>query len=151
MAANDLRMCGIISEDVDQIWPQIEDILQTAVEYSDGKYRISDIYHALIERDMQLWIIVDDKNHIYSAIVTQVVTYPRKKVMFVMLVAGVKFNEWSALITNLTDFAKAHGCETIEGYGREGWEVKLKRIGFAKIHTVYSLSLWGNDHAKDMD
>lgn len=148
---NELRLCGIMADKVNEIWPKIEKMLTEAVKYSDGKFRIEDIFQLLLSRDMQLWTVVDNKENILSSIVTQVVNFPRKNVMFIMFIAGIRFNDWASLVSHLIQFAKAHNCETIEGYGRDGWETKSKHLGFTKVHTIYSLSLWGREYEKNMD
>ena len=132
-----LRLCGMPSATIDYVWDMVEPLLIPAVGYSDGKYAIKDIYDQLKEKNMQLWVIADNEDIIHAAIVTQIVEYPNKKVMFIVLVGGVKFDTWSHVLPHFVAFAEDHQCESIEAYGRTGWETKLKHLGFKKILTVY--------------
>lgn len=100
---------------------------------------------------MQLWIVQDQYEEIIAAIVTQIISFPRKKVLFLLFIAGVRYDEWTFVLSDLIEFAKANQCQSIEGYGRPGWERKAKPLGFKKVHTVYSLNLWGQEHEKNMD
>ena len=138
-----LRLFGVPSEFVEEIWDFIKDLLLYALKYSDNKYTIDDILHHILQRNMQLWVIEDNDHAIHAAIVTQIVQYPNKKVMFILLVAGVKFDDWSHVLHNFILFAKDHQCDAIQGYGRAGWERRLAPLGFKKIHTVFSYPISG--------
>jgi hypothetical protein len=143
---NDLRLCGIPARHIDYIWDLILHMISDAVEYSYGKYTVQDIYNALCERDMQLWVIVDNDDIPHAIIVTQIIYYPSKKVMLFVLAAGVKFDNWTHLLPQFIAFAKDHQCTAMEFYGRTGWEKKIEPLGFKKIHTVFSLNINGEYH-----
>lgn len=138
---DDLLLFGISPDDIPKCWNKVERPIQNALKYSDGKYNILDIECLLKTHEMQLWVIIDKSGIMKAVIVTQVVSYPQKKVMFFVLIHGVKFGDWKHFIDDFTSFAKSHGCSSIEGYGRPGWEKKISDIGFSKIHTVYSLPI----------
>ena len=135
------RLCGIPSSNVQYLWESVKYQLHAALEYADDKFTLENIYEYLKEKSMQLWLVVSGHSTIHASIVTQIVEYANKKVMFIVLVGGVKFDEWSHVIETFTAFAQSHDCQTIEGYGRAGWEPKLKQLGFKKVHTVYSLPI----------
>jgi len=141
MTDNKLQLNGIPSVDVMRVWEDIQYLLKSALEYADHKYTIFDVQYALMSRDMQLWLVMTDDDVIQSMIITQIVQYPNKKVMFFVFAAGVKSNEWIHFIDHFKDFAAEHQCHAIEVLGRAGWEKKFKSLGFTKVHTVYSLPL----------
>lgn len=138
---NDLMLFGINPKDIYKCWAKVERPIKSALKYGDGKYKSSDIECFLKTHEMQLWVIIDKKGTMKAVIVTQIVSYPQKKVMFFILIHGVKFGDWKHFIDDFTAFAKSHGCTAIEGYGRPGWERKISDIGFTKVHTVYSLPI----------
>lgn len=137
----DLVLFGIDPKEITKCWPRIKDGLENALKYSDGKYSIFDIECALVSHEMQLWIASDVYSKIHAIFVTQIINYGSKKVMLFVLIQGVKFDEWKHFISDFKKFAKSHDCQTIEGYGRAGWEPKIVSMGFKKVHTVYSLPI----------
>lgn len=138
---NELSLFGINPKDIHRCWAKVERPIQNALKYGDGKYSLSDIEVALKLHEMQLWVVIDKLGGMKAVIITQIVCYPNKKVMFFLLIQGVKFGDWKHFIADFTTFAKSHGCTSIEGYGRPGWEKKITDIGFNKVHTVYSLPI----------
>jgi uncharacterized protein (DUF2126 family) len=138
---NGIRMYGVLSESVDQVWSEVKPLLEEAIKRSaDGKYEADDIYTAVKARDMQLWVAFDDKG-LCAIEITQIVKYPRKKVLMLFFTAGRQAENWLHLIDELGLFAKEHGCTAIEGYGRPGWEKLSAPLGFKKIHTIFKLPL----------
>jgi len=59
-----------------------EQLLLNALEYSDGTHSLEDVAMALDKDEMQFW----PGNN--TAIVTEIVNYPRKKIIHVFLAAG---------------------------------------------------------------
>jgi len=68
--------------------------------------------------------------------VTQIVTYPQKKVFFVFL-AGGKLEQLYEMEDDMTDWAREQGCSEIELNGRLGWMKVLKN----KNWNVQSVTL----------
>ena len=58
-----------------------------------------------------------------------------------MFLSGFQFDKWKHLISTLEKFAKHNSCKSIDFFGREGWEKKVKEMGFKKIHTVFSMPI----------
>lgn len=135
----EVRMYGVMSTHIDVIWEDVFEYLEKAILHSDGKYKIEDIYTSLKERDMQLWVAFDNDG-VCAICVTQLIKYPQKKVMYMLFIAGREAINWLHLTDDLAQFARDHGCESIEGYGRPGWE-KILPEGFKKIHTIYRMDL----------
>jgi len=136
-----LSLCGILSTQVNDVWQFIKENIASALNYADDKYSVDDILGFIRDKKMQLWVVIDQDFAIHASIVTQIVNYPRKKVMLIVIVAGVKLNEWEHIIRNLVQYAKSHDCHSIEAFGRSGWEKKVKHLGFTKIHTYYKLPI----------
>lgn len=133
-------MYGVLSHSIDKVWPEVSVLLAPAVLYSDGKYEVEDVYKSLTERDMQLWVAFKNKG-LCATCVTQIINYPRKKVMFLLFIAGIQSINWLHLADDLAQFAREHGCQSVEGYGRPGWEKLGVPFGFKKIHTIFRLDL----------
>jgi hypothetical protein len=133
-----IEMTGVYSEFVDSIWTQIVPLLEKAMAYADGKYSVDDVYRALREKDMQLWIAYLDKKIVAFAI-TQILIYPQTKRLCVTFMGGEKMSNWLHYLKPITDWAKSNGCEAIEGYSRPGVAKAIKNktpFDFEVIHTV---------------
>lgn len=107
--------------------PWIED----ALEYAGGTHLFEDIVAAVIEGRMQLW--AGEK----GCAVTEVIQYPRKKVIHVFLAGGdmsqiIDFEE-SAL-----EFGRMNGCTTMTLAGRKGWTKVLDKHGWKESFVVMS-------------
>lgn len=65
----------------------------------------------------------------HAAATTQIVTFPRAKVLFVRL-AGGDLSELIEMEKEFCRFARANGCTKIGGAGRGGWARVCKRMGY---------------------
>lgn len=136
-----LTLFPVPSSRMSEVWPLAKNLIRDALEYADNKFALEDIFFHLRHMDMQLWLVIDELDAIKGAIVTQIIQYPNKKVLLIMLISGVKFDDWSHFLSDFIAFAKDHNCQSLEGYGRAGWEKKIKHLGFKKIHTIFSLPI----------
>ena len=105
--------------------------LQAALDRAGGEYDLDDIWDMVARRDAQLW-----HNEAFSG-VTQVVIYPRKKVVLVHLAGG----DLDALLEaagpggDLEKFAKIVGADGIEIQGRRGWVRAMADIGYREQYV----------------
>jgi hypothetical protein len=119
---NDVRFYGVLSSSIDDVWKDVKPYLEPAIAYANGKYSIDDIYEAIRDRDMQLWVVFDNKG-LCSALVTYIGIFPRRKILFISYVGGRDVHSWLPLvIENFKAFAKEKDCEQIEALCRPGWE-----------------------------
>jgi len=102
-----------------KIWPKVHDILKSAVDQNDGFVMI-DVYYAILNGTMQLWIATDN-DKIKGVGVTQLVTYPQKLTCLLLFTAGIDFDHWRHLLTDMERWATLQGCKDLEFYGRRGW------------------------------
>jgi phage pi2 protein 07 len=137
----EVRLYGVLSHCIDQVWEHVAPQLEKAISYSDGKFQLEDVYRSLIARDMQLWVVFDKDGNLCTSVVSQILNFPRKKVFQLLFIAGKDSEDWLYLYEDLKDFAKEHGCVAVEGYGRPGWERLSKHLGFKKIHTIYRFDI----------
>lgn len=106
-----------------------------ALEYNAGTHTLEDILDAVASNEMQLW----PGNS--SAIVGQIVVYPRKKAYHMPFVGG-NLEELQLMGPSIIDFAKFVGCHMITTAGRRGWDrTFLRDIGFEPMHYAMKLEL----------
>ena len=97
--------------------------LQPALEYGPRTHGIGDYLQAVVEGRMQLW---SDRD---SALLTEIVTYPRLKAIRGVATAGNVF-EVRQLIAEAEKWGRSQGCGLAIGGGRPGWKAALKHAGY---------------------
>lgn len=110
---------GIPHDQVNFYWQQVLPFIERALKESQGDYTSTDIYLALRERDMQLWVWVE-KDQITSVLVTQILSYPEKNVCLLFLGAGDGIEYWKDDET-VFSWARDNNCQEAEIVGRKGW------------------------------
>lgn len=109
---------------VDDItWQQAAPLLQRALDDAGNTHTPADVRAAIEADEAQLWIGE------HSAGVTEVLTYPRCKVLHIWLVAG-ELNEIARAREALDGFARMAGCKRVSLTGRPGWQRALRGHGY---------------------
>jgi len=114
-----------ISE-IDRCQPWIE----AALEYSGGTHSLSDVIEGIASGKMQLWPAPK------GCIVTEIVVYPRKKMLNVFL-GGGELDQLLDMHKDVIAWSKAQGCEAITITGRFGWKKPLKAHGWKPMHASF--------------
>lgn len=111
-----------------------QDHIARALEYQQT-HLIEDV-EALIESgEAQLWQGLD------SAAVTEVVVYPRLKVMHLWLCGGDMEEIVNVMLPEAEKQALAWGCDRMTTGGRIGWNRVLRSHGFTPIAEVCAKDL----------
>ena len=111
-------------DDVEYVWDKVEPILARVVSRSEGELETEDILDLVTEGRMQLWIVAENKE-IIAALVTQIITYPQKKVLRLVSLAGEDFNKFKHFLDMVQSFAIQKDCIALELWGRKGWKKLL--------------------------
>ena len=112
-------------EDVAYLWDDVGPMLARVTERSEGEMEPDDYLETLTQGAMQLWIATEEKN-ITLAMVTQIISYPQKKVLRVIAISGEKFIEAHSQFNDMVEaFAIRVGCSSMELWGRKGWKKML--------------------------
>ena len=97
--------------------------IEAALEYGCDTHNYDDIVQLINEGKLQLWPA--DK----GCIVTELIQYPRKKVLHIFL-AGGELEQITDMHTDVVQWAKAQGCDSLTQTGRKGWTKALKAHGW---------------------
>jgi len=117
-------------EYVDAVWNAVAPLLEGAVRVTSGRYTVYDVYVAVQQSRMQLWIAVQEDQTIVGAQITQITEYPSKRMLASLFTGGSAIRGWRDLMMQqLEDWARANQCAGIEGQGRAGWVKLLERYG----------------------
>jgi hypothetical protein len=106
--------------------------IEAALEYSGGTHVYEDVEAAILSGRMQLW--PGSK----SMAVTEIVEYPRKRVLNCFLAAG-DMDEIVDMISSAAAWGRAQGCESLTLSGRKGWERVLSPHGFKPVMLTMEL------------
>lgn len=121
-----MNLVGVHSTEVHDHWLTVREILDPAIKRSGGRLSKASVLEGLLNREMQLWLAVDEG--IRGAAVTQIAIHPTGlKVLSALLVSGTGFGKWEHLWDEIEDWARTMGCRKSEiPRGRKGWARRLK-------------------------
>ena len=125
-------------EDIAYIWEEVAPLLNRVKEHSEGEAEPDDFLEPLTHGHMQLWIATEDKQ-MHSAMITQIIVYPQKKVLRVISIAGSDFKRLYEFNDMVEAFAIKTGCSGMELWGRRGWKKLLP--DWESNYIVYSKDL----------
>ena len=128
----------ISAEDVPYIWDDVGPMLHRIREHSEGELETDDFLDHLINGGMQLWISTDG-GVMHSAMITQIVIYPQKKVLRIISLAGSDFKKLYYFKDMVESFAIKTGCSSLELWGRKGWKRLLS--DWESNYIVYTKDL----------
>lgn len=109
--------------DKDFNFKRCEDWIKSALEYGGGTHDIEDVFRAILESRMQLWPAEN------GCLVTEILVYPRKKVLHIFL-AGGEMGQITDMHHDVIEWAKAQGCTALTLSGRKGWIKALAKFGW---------------------
>tara|TARA_R110000796_G_scaffold65782_2_gene151818 strand:+ start:28039 stop:28446 length:408 start_codon:yes stop_codon:yes gene_type:complete len=130
----------VLPEHLMLIWSKIEEYVNSALEYSDGKFKSQDILKGCLAGDLLAWVVYNNKQ-IKGCFITELVQYPQSRRLNIMLLGGDDFKLIISHLDRFKEWARANNADAIECSGRPGWERKLGGFGFNKIHTLLRLDL----------
>ncbi len=104
--------------------------IEAALEYTGGTHDLIDIYEGLYKGTMQLWPAEK------SCLVTEIITYPKMKVLNIFL-GGGDLTEILSMHEDVIRWAKDQGCSALNMTGRFGWKKPLAKHGWQPMHSSY--------------
>ena len=116
-----------MDKELDRCKPWIE----AALSYSGGTHGFDDVVAGLQKGTLQLWPTPR------GCIVTEIVVYPRKKVLNVFL-GGGELEQIMDMHKDVIAWAKAQDCEALTMHGRFGWKKPLAEYGWKPLHMSFS-------------
>ncbi len=114
--------------DWEKHWQTHKNIIAKALDYQDF-YTLDDVYSKIRLGNAFLWPGKE------SAIITEFVVFPRKKLLHILVIAG-KYKEIEKMFICIEDYAKKLNIDRITGSGRKGWFRKTKHLGFKQEYLI---------------
>ena len=119
------KVALVNSEDIELVWDEVIPLVEKALSHAEGELIPSDIRKHLDTGDLRLWVAMEDRD-IIAAMVTEIIQYPRKKIVRVITVAGKDMSMWYDFLPMLEGYAVRNGCSSLEAWTRKGMTRKLK-------------------------
>jgi len=111
-------------------------MLQKAIDKSQKDWLLEDVLNDLATRDMQLWVWVEELK-IVACCITQIIVCPQRKICALPFLAGSGLRRFLQCESQFIEFARANGCDKLEGFDRGGWlRVLSKRQWFSVWTTI---------------
>jgi hypothetical protein len=133
-------MTGVPSHEVPYIWDRVAHFIQAALDRTEGELDLSDIQTAILDRDMQLWVLLDGKELI-GAVVTQIIPYPKKKACRIVAMGGDVSGYFDDIDELLSTWAGELGCDRMEIVGRKGWTRAIRHLGYNEAYSYVTKTL----------
>jgi hypothetical protein len=124
---------------VEVMWEDLRRGLETVPGF-DEYYTVEWVYERVMSGRFQVWAFGED----YAAeprliVITQVVEYPKGKVVEMLWTFGEGFRQYrDAMLFLLETFAEMVGADRIRGQGRIGWKRLLRGTGAQVECAVFS-------------
>jgi hypothetical protein len=136
-AVNDIQYGAVPPHLISELWPFAEPFLEPAVRRGvDGRTMV-DVLDGVINGDYLLWLVTEDST-VIAACVTEIVVYPRHKVLVLPWCGGKGMKRWLRGGFDIAErYAKDVGCSHLEIPGRRGWSRILNKMGWSAGYTLY--------------
>lgn len=129
-------------EHVNDVWDSVKEFLLPAVKVTNGRYMLYDVYVAIQQSHMQLWIAFDNNKEILGCQVTAITDYPSRRILTSLFTGGRDIRKWrDQMMAVLIRWAEDNECTGIEGYGKKGWIKMLEPYGVTSSLTMFEKDL----------
>jgi hypothetical protein len=98
-------------------WDLVYADLERAIAHNKGESGMDDLWKSLVTGSHTLWVVYDPERFEIAISFTSFINdYPKRRAMFVVLLAGRGFKKYAELEPQLVEYAKSSGCTTIEAF-----------------------------------
>ena len=133
-------------DDLNAVWDHIVEYIAKCAPHSEGELQVDDFYVAIRDGEMQLWILVDHSQPLCIA-VTQIIPYPKKRVLRIIAMGGEPWQwkkHYQSALSRIEDFALEMGCTTLEAWTRRAFLKIMK--DWKSSYSVITKDLKGRMH-----
>lgn len=137
---NPRQLYGIPPEQVEAVWPKVEQWLVGSAESTRGKYTADDIKDGLLSGHAQLWLY--ESPTAIGVLVTTIAVYPQNRCCVIKIGTGENAEEWwDIALSRLEEFGRHAGCSDMEILCRPGWMKRFKSRGYDYTHAIMEKKL----------
>ncbi len=120
-------------DEIDYIWPSVNGLIETALDRS-GLFGINDAYCHVANGTWQLWVVHSERGNIECVVLTEIIEFPKEKVLRVTMATGSDRTKWVDRIEVIEGWAKSLDCNRVQISGRPGWERVM--TDYQKTHVL---------------
>ena len=128
------------TEDVSDIWPLVDVMLARAIDQNQGEFTLDDIHGGLLAGLYRLWLVYEDTD-ILGVAVCEIRNYARRRICYVLLMAGEGFNDWAWTINSIEEWALDNGADAVAAYTRRGVGKVMQDFEYREVYTVIQKEL----------
>ena len=131
-------------DDIKEVWIEVKPLIEKALVHAEGELRSEDILQLTLESKQTLWVGLKNKN-IFCAGVTEIISYPRKRVLRIITFAtknGHDYKHWKDFEKVLESYGARHRCSSLKAWTRKGLARKLKWNNEYSVITKDIESKW---------
>lgn len=110
-----VKLIQIIPEDIPLIWEFVVSDLERAVRENGGEFGLDDLMRNLLGGQHILWVAWNGVE-ILGCCTTFIHDYPKKRVLFIGLMAGKNFREMARLEDELAEHGRIMECVEISAF-----------------------------------
>ena len=135
-----IEISSVTPEMLDHVWSSQIEMIERGLRHGQGNDVTSDDMLAGILLGRWLMWVIHRGTDIIAIVVLSVITTPRKKKLFVELIAGRDLPSWYVQLHDLLiDFKEVIGADCIEASCRPGLAKYLSEMGWSKKATIMEL------------
>ena len=116
------------SEEVPFIWHEVGPLIEKALKHNYlGSMTSVDALRLILNERQQLWVGIEN-DALFLAILTEIVPYPRHKVLRIITFTtktGHDMDAWYHHLSTIEQFGLEIGCKALEAWTRKGLAEKL--------------------------
>lgn len=140
-----MQLLRVEPETLPTAWPICAPMLEPALEYAGWEYALQDVYTLIEQNKAQLWVVVEDRR-VQLSFVTQVLTFPRKRVCRLWLLGGSGLIQALSLFEELQQWAGSNGISSFDMVARPGMQRMLRQAGFKWNAVIMSIPVQRSLH-----
>jgi len=144
MGETRLTVVEVAAKDIPAVWRGIRPLIQSALKKAPG-WKEGDLIDALLDGEMALWLMQDQKEHPVAVLILRLVSWPQEKVLEVALAGAVPNVDIEGVITSndlrakLQAEAKRLGARRIQAWMRPGLAKLARKFGWIKTAELMTM------------
>lgn len=137
LSSEPLLITGVLSQDIGDAWPYVANYLKEARERGFGGPTVPQIHSALLNEQMQLWVVHDGRGRVFAACITQILKEGDSLDCMLVAVGGVGLQLWfDSGLEIIEEWAREKGVRSFRTVARKGWAKLAKSKGFKQTHCI---------------
>ena len=119
-------------------WPHMVSWVIPALDRGSRRDGVADIYDAISQKNMVAFVAYQD-GEATAVCICEIISYPAKKTLRLVILVGQRREDWLHHLAHIEAFGRERDCQTIEAWGRPGWERVLP--DWTKTHILLEKAL----------